>query len=282
MEGCHGSSSAQTRAAGASCSADNQCASGSCRDFACVGDGGNNNGAPRFFVRLGAGASVSYAQQGMRTDRQPCAPNTDTDCTPVEGWRDPQSVADGNANGVPDDVDTTRSYGYDPGPRFSPGDWSQRTPCTSENGYCFYVETAGMVPNWMLRADVGYYVLDWLAIAAELRFQPNSGNTTSNGPSFMLAGLRAEFQLTPPVTSGFHAHAHVGLTFGQVQVFLSRGERSRYAPWAVSGPVGANVGATLGYRFVRNFGIYAQPIVMLQFPDFLFNLDIAGGVEFGF
>jgi hypothetical protein len=49
-----------------------------------------------------------------------------------------------------------------------------------------------------------------------------------------------------------------------------------------SGPVGAQLGVRLGYRFTRNFGVVLSPVANFMLPAFLFDLDLAGGVQVAF
>jgi hypothetical protein len=53
-------------------------------------------------------------------------------------------------------------------------------------------------------------------------------------------------------------------------------------PHVASGLFGVHAGIHLGYRFVRNFGIYVTPEIDLQLGNTLFNIDLAAGVEVAF
>ena len=54
------------------------------------------------------------------------------------------------------------------------------------------------------------------------------------------------------------------------------------APFIISGLAGLPIGATVGYRFHRHFGVFGEVNLMFQFPTFLFNTDITVGLETGF
>ena len=50
-----------------------------------------------------------------------------------------------------------------------------------------------------------------------------------------------------------------------------------------SGLMGAHVGANVRYRINPNFGVFASPEIDIQFPSFMFNLDLTvAGVEAAF
>jgi hypothetical protein len=273
------------------------------------GGGGEEPGetpaGPAFFARLGGMAGLSYVSEGLRADRFPCSFDEaeSIDCFPIEGftsyddaWADLDPDGDGPQvpNGMrdpnegwsdltPEQRQLANLYGAALSNGYVPGG----TPtCDPDNGsvydgtpYCFYVESPGLVANFALRLDVGYYVLPFLAITAGTRIQPISGRGTLARLQ-IYAGL--ELQLTPPTDLGFHVHAHLRGGGGQIQVFLGRGGNSPNAPWGVSGLGMIDFGITAGYRFMRNFGLYLQPNVVFGVPSFLFTLDIGAGLEVGF
>lgn len=261
------SSSSRGRQLGDSCTRDSDCSSGRCDDDMCAASGGGDDGdeepsgdprAPRFFARLGGFAGLSYVTSGMTPDRLPCqyAPD-DPECVDLPGF-------------VSTDPTTWPQFGYD---LCDPSD-------PDGSAACFYVEQSGIAPNFAMRIDLGYYVIDWLAVTAGMRIQPNSGRGSL---SFGQLYLGLEAQLTPPTAIGFHVHAHARfIAYGQVQVFLSRGGNNDTAPWATSGLQGVDFGVTAGYRFMPNFGLYLQPTAVFNLPSFLFTLDVGGGIEVGF
>ncbi|HMI93840.1 MAG TPA: hypothetical protein VK509_20845 [Polyangiales bacterium] len=146
--------------------------------------------------------------------------------------------------------------------------------------YCVRVEQPGIVANLALRGNFGYFLSDSFALSLPLRFQFNAGTSSF---SHMLIGLRGEYLFSPPTTAtGFLAGFFFGATYGQIQVKPPPKDPLRAAPYAKSGPVGAHVGVNLRYRLHRNFGLIVSPEVDVQFPGFLFNMDLMGGAEGAF
>jgi hypothetical protein len=291
MAGCHEGG----RGAGESCTSDSQCSSGHCEDDLCTmggesgGGGGGSSGAPRFFVRVGGGLGLSWVEPGMRADRVPCAPG-DTECTDfaldtpteIQGWPPYDGSYSYNptlwsANGYVPVSGSTEAGGAE-------------TSCSGgldDQGFgnqaCLYVRDSGFVPNFQLRLEVGYFVLDWLGFSAFARVQPISGNGTL---SMALVGARVHFRVydVNPAdggsASGAFVHFHIGGSGGQIQVAVPNNGAS--APYGQSGLGGFHVGSTIGYRFMQNVAIYVNPDFMFQVPQFLFTLDLTGGLEFGF
>lgn len=266
-----------TRGMGESCSSDSECTSGNCDDDLCGASSSSSHddenhddhdddapsGGPAFFARLGGMAGLSFigTNSAIAVDRVPCS------LTDAENCED-----DANYPGLQaSDPSTWQQYGYD---LCNPDD-----PATPNNA-CFYVKNGGVVANGGLRLDIGYYLVDFFAITVGARIQPSSGMGTL---ALAVLNVGVEFQLTPPVESGFHVHAHLRFNVGQTQVFLSRGPNSEFAPWGTTGLFGFDVGVTAGYRFMRNVGLFLQPTAVLLFSNRVaFTLDIAGGLEFGF
>lgn len=291
MPGCENGG----RGAGESCTSDSQCASGNCEDDLCAmsgdsgGGGGGASGAPRFFVRVGGGLGLSWVESGMRADRVPCAPG-DMECTDY-------------ALDTPTEIDNWPSYGS--GYTYNPTSWSANgyvpvsesieaggaeTSCggsLDEQGFgnqaCLYVRDPGFVPNFQLRLEVGYFVLDWLGFSAFARIQPVSGFGTL---SMALIGARVHFRVydvdpsNGGSASGPFVHLHVGGSGGQIQVAVPNNGPA--APYGQSGLGGFHFGSTIGYRFMQNVGVYVSPDLMFQVPQFLFTLDLTAGLEVGF
>jgi hypothetical protein len=146
--------------------------------------------------------------------------------------------------------------------------------------YCVRVEQPGIVANLALRGNIGYFLSDSFALSLPIRFQFNAGTSSF---SHMLIGLRGEYLFSPATTAtGFLAGLFFGATYGQIQVKPPPKDPARLAPYAKSGPVGAHVGVNLRYRLHRHFGLIVSPELDLQFPGFLFNTDLMGGVEGAF
>ena len=304
MPSCHtGAGSHGTRGLGDSCHANSDCSSGNCDDDLCAigsgrhdegGGGGGatqDNGAPRFFTRVSVGVGASYVGSGLPTDRNVCdagaAAGAAGDCGAVSN---PQPIPHAEYTNftLPGQAGMpawSRQYGYDDTGILNDMhrlDASAAQTCPFTDRHCFYVETPGFVANLGLRLDIGYYIVPrWFAVAALLRFQPIAGQGTL---SFMQIGLRIETELTEPVPVGFHVHLHLGFViYGQIQVFLPRAtDRNPYAPWGQSGYQAIDFGSTIGYRFMPNFGIHIQPVLVFNLPTFLFTLDVMAGFEVGF
>ncbi len=290
---------------GDSCSRDSECQSGNCDDDLCAfgqasggrddedrddggddsgGGSGGGSGAPRLFVRVGGGGGFSYVTSGMQADRTPCNPG-DTNCTdyavnPVEEIDSWPTYGDGYAY----NEDTWSRNGYVP-LTVSRESANQETVCNGavdEQGFgnaaCLYVRDPGMVPNFQLRLELGYYFLDWLGVSAFARFQPISGV----GPlSFMLLGARLHFRVFDEGRDqGPSVSVHLGGSAGQIQVAVPN--NGPQAPFGQSGPAGFHFGGHIEYRFNRNVGVFVEPDFMFQLPNFLFNLDTTVGLAFGF
>ena len=267
------SSGGARRGMGESCSSDSECNSGNCEDDLCASGSGGSSGdepgeatassAPAFFARVGGTAGLSFigTNSAIGVDRTPCSLTNADECVPDEDYPGLSRT----------DPATLQQFGYD---LCNP---DEPDPL---NNACFYVKNGGVVANGGLRIDVGYYLVDFLAITLGARIQPSSGQGVL---SLAVLNLGVEFQLTPPVEQGFHVHAHLRFNVGQIQVFLSRGPNSEFAPWGTTGLFGFDVGVTAGYRFMRNFGLFLQPTAVLLFSNRVaFTLDISGGFEVGF
>jgi hypothetical protein len=264
------------RGMGESCSSDSECNSGNCEDDLCAAGSGssssgsqgidepNQSSGPAFFARVAGTAGLSFigTNSAITVDRVPCAIASESDAdTCLDNSLYPGLVAN--------DPSTWQQFGYELCDPEDPG-----------SAACFYVKNGGVVANGGLRIDLGYYLADFFAITLGARIQPNSGQGTL---SLALLNLGVEFQLTPPVDTGFHVHAHLRFNVGQTQVFLSRGPNSENAPWGTTGLFGFDVGVTAGYRFMRNFGLFLQPTAILLFSNRVaFTLDISGGLEVSF
>jgi hypothetical protein len=80
--------------------------------------------------------------------------------------------------------------------------------------------------------------------------------------------------LTKRKARGLMVSAFVGGTFGQIQAKPSAQNETGNEPWIKSGLVGAHVGTTIRYRFTDNLGMFMAPELDLQFPSFLWSLDL--------
>lgn len=272
--------------------------------------------APRFFIRVGGGMGLSYVSPGIRADRVPCNfddleceararangreieyfEDNDFPTSGLGGWHaqgyEAASESNQSASPCAADPDGAGPMTGDPGcMNNSPGSLDgnrgdfEQTPCGvgfDEDGNaldaCLYIRDAGLVPNFQLRLEAGYYVLPMLGFSLFTRIQPISGRGTL-APA--LIGARVHLRvLDEGGDSGPSIALHVGGQVGQIQVSVpNNGPR---APWGQSGLGGIHFGASISYRFIRNVGLFVEPDFIFQFPNFLFTIDLHGGLEIGF
>jgi hypothetical protein len=141
------------------------------------------------------------------------------------------------------------------------------------------VASSGFVAVPVLTATLGYYVTPRLGLAAFGRFQFKHGEKSIG----LGGGLRADLLLTEPAADGFHAGLLGGVLLGRVQAKAPPAVMSMVdGPYASSGPFGVQLGMRLGYRFTRNVGVVVTPAANLMFGNFLFDLDLTGGLQLAF
>ncbi len=259
----------------------------------------------RGFFQLGLAAGMTYVQAGMLADRNPPDNLVFVDKTTGRYVQDPLGKAvpatrflfagsrkDGS-NILPDpatetawvpDQDSSDSEGQVAGE--CPQDNVATGPDpTGKMGlfpsrYCVRVKKPGFVPGLALRGAFGYFVSQRLSLALITRFQFAAGVGTF---SHMLLGGRIEYLLTRPRGTGFMLSGFLGGTFGQIQAQPPTTGNAAIAPWIKSGLQGGNVGLALRYRIVKNFGFFMAPELDLQFPTFLWNIDLTfAGMEAAF
>lgn len=150
------------------------------------------------------------------------------------------------------------------------------------------VKPGGFVAVPVLNFAAGYYFTPRFALALTGRFQMARGRGPLAG---MLLGARAEVLLTQPAERGFRFGLLGGLGVGQIQARPpAQGKGS--GPFATNGALSSNgeagigvaaiLGAHTGYRFMPNLGFTFTPTLNFGFPNFLFALDVAAGVEVAF
>lgn len=213
-------------------------------------DGPGSTDFARFFLQIGGTLGFAYAQAGMTADTAP----------PPGG--NPRDVYENNSPWVAKPSECP-SAGPDDG---------------SPDGYCVSVPTVGFVPNIAIRAALGYFVAPWLSLAAIIRYQPDHGVGQFPG---MLLGGRAEIMLTSPKATGFSMSLFAGGTMGTIHVKPAPKDAQwdAVAPYIISGLGGAHLGTNMRYRFARNVGVFLAPELDVQFPLFLFNIDMTAGLE---
>lgn len=146
--------------------------------------------------------------------------------------------------------------------------------------YCVRVVKPGMVTNLAIRLNPGYFITRSFALSLPLRFQFNAGKGSM---SHMLIGVRGEYMFTDQTkATGIPVSWFFGGTYGQIQAKPPPKDPKRPAPYAISGPFGLHTGVNVRIRIHRNFGFIISPELDVQLPNFLFNADLAGGVEAAF
>ncbi|MCB9666647.1 MAG: hypothetical protein H6715_00790 [Myxococcales bacterium] len=242
------------------CSETEECQQGLvCRDDRCVfqqdgddEDAEASSDAPRFFGHLGMTLGLGWVDGGMRADRSAPAPSDYPESWggALIGWvPEGEGKCSDNDNGNGDD--------------------------------CVEVNTPGVVPTVALRATVGYYIWTRFALAASFRFQLERGSGQMSG---MQIGIRGQYLFTTPRETGLNVAGLLGFTYGQISPKPPQQseEPKKGWPFVLAGLNGANVGAVVGYRFTRNFGVHVTPEFHILFPNVLLNLDLTAGVEVGF
>lgn len=277
---------------GDTCTADGDCGAGlSCEDNFCVSgddDAGDDGDMPRFFVRAGFTLGIGLAQSGRPADSSPQDPDGLCDAVPdpnpddasmgtYEDCRAGRTNGEGevvyNADGRYAGVLAPQNTSYVPSNSNIPGE-----DCSAgSDEYCVRLENPGLLPTYALRLELGYWIVPRFAVSGTVRFQFDAGRGTL---SRLLLGLRGHVQLTTPSATGLNANVFLGTSYGQIQ--LKPPQKGANEPYIISGFNGVQLGGSIGYRFMRNFGIYATPEIHLLFPTFLFNVDVTAGVEVAF
>jgi hypothetical protein len=262
----------------------------------------------RGFFQLGLAAGMTYVQAGMVADRSPPENRIFVDKMAAAGGKfieDPLnnttipttrylfsgSKADpGTGDISPDavsetawvpDADSADSAGAIGGE--CAGDGIATGPMEENllpSRYCVRVKAPGFANGLALRAALGYFVTDHVSLALLTRFQFSAGEGAF---AHMLLGLRAEYMFTNPKPKGLMLSAFTGFTFGQIQAQPPVAGASSDSPWIKSGLQGGHLGMAIRIRVHKNFGFYASPELDLQFPTFLWNIDLfSGGIEAAF
>jgi hypothetical protein len=218
------------------------------------------------YAAVAGGQMVFFPEPGTHDNRL-------TAWLPDADSEDSLSASNGEALGGNCSADGTKT-----GPAYY--DPTMNTGLLLPSRYCVRVKNPGFVPNFALRAAVGHFITDQIGLAAILRFQFSSGEGTL---ASMLLGARGEYMLTARRSRGLMLSAFAGATFGQIQAKPPATGDTEGSPFAKSGLIGAHVGANVRYRINPNFGVYASPEIDIQFPSFMFNLDLTvAGVEAAF
>jgi hypothetical protein len=272
--------------------------------------GTNPKDFKRGFFQLGLALGMTYVQSGMIADRGPRgAGDPDgslgsfifVDKNPPGGFiKDPLNgnippsrfvFAGTNADGTENPATATAwvpdADSSDSLPMPLGGECAADGTATGPNEenllpsrYCVRVKAPGFASGLALRAALGYFVTQNISLALMTRFQFSAGEGTF---SHMLLGARAEYMFSDPKPKGLMVSAFLGGTFGQIQAQPSASGNTDDSPWIKSGLQGGHIGMTFRYRVHKNFGLFASPELDLQFPTFLWNIDLTfAGVEAAF
>jgi hypothetical protein len=274
----------------------------------------------RGFVQLGFGIGLPWVSPGMLADRDP--PKDQVFIHAVNGGRidDPEAlVAAGHADvlrfpgallGVTDeatgqDVGIQQQNAWEPdrdsydgytntngvAEPFSssscPADGKETGPSFTgvdrplfPSRYCVRVNKPGFAQQMMMRANFGYFLTRDFSMALLTRFQFAAGQGSF---AHLLLGLRAEYMFTKTKARGLMVSGFLGGTLGQIQAQPAATNPTGNEPWIKSGLQGAHIGSNIRYRFTNNIGMYMSPELDMQFPTFLWNIDLTVlGAEFSF
>ena len=268
-------------------------------------DDGNPKDFKRGFFQLGLALGMTYVQAGMIADRAPPENRVFIDkangkfvddpinntTVPVDRYLFAGSTADPATGMVSPDPATETGWVPDADSADSAGELggecaADGTPTGPTEGdllpsrYCVRVKAPGFASGLALRAALGYFVSDHISLALINRFQFSAGEGTF---SHMLLGARGEYMFNKPKPKGLMVSTFLGLTFGQIQAQPSTSANSSDLPWVKSGLQGANLGMAFRYRFHKNFGMFIAPELDLQFPTFLWHIDLTfAGLEAAF
>jgi hypothetical protein len=153
-------------------------------------------------------------------------------------------------------------------------------PTMEPSSYCARVPKSGFVVNPALRLNLGYFITPSFALSVPFRLQFSAGKGSL---SHILIGLRGELAFSAPEhATGFPISWFFGGSYGQVQAKPPPKDPKRAAPYVISGPFSVNTGFNVRFRVHRNFGFIVSPEVDVLLPDFLFNMDLSGGIEAAF
>ena len=166
--------------------------------------------------------------------------------------------------------------GIETGPPRMPNDMRPLVP----SRYCVRVKKPGFATQFAMRAAVGYFLAQDFSISLLTRFQFSAGEGTL---AHMLFGARLEYMFTKTKARGLMISGFLGGTFGQIQAQPAAEKPVGGEPWIKSGLQGAHIGTNIRYRFTDNIGMFMAPEFDLQFPTFLWNIDLTVlGAEYAF
>jgi hypothetical protein len=280
MPGCGGNAGL-----GDTCREDKDCGQGLvCQDNFCASgerseddEAEDRADAPRLYIDVTAGVGLAYVGQGMQADAAPPQSVAKAACNVAYG--NPANAPGPNCvtSDMEPDLAKAQQYTEDRG-------WSCDVIQSPDGGITLKnctvaIQTPGFVLTPILNIAIGYYITDRFSLGATGRIQLKSGEGSLAG---IYAGVRGEYLFTQPAADGFHTGMLFGVGFGRIQAQPPAQTKGAEGPFVTSGPVGAQLGVRLGYRFTRNFGVVLSPVANFMLPAFLFDLDLAGGVQVAF
>jgi hypothetical protein len=282
MPGCKGNGGL-----GDTCRQDKDCGEGLyCSDNFCAtgersddDDDGDDSGEkkPRLYIDVTGGVGLAYVGQGMQADAAPPQSVAKAACNVAYG--NPANTPGPNCvtSDMSPDLKKAQKYTEDRG-------WSCDVIASPDGGITLKnctvaIQTPGFVPTPILNVAIGYYITDRFSLGVTGRIQFGSGEGSLAG---IFAGVRGEYLLTAPVAKGFHTGLLFGVGGGRIQAQPPAQTKGAEGPYVTSGPLGVQLGMRLGYRFTRNFGVVLSPAANFMLPAFLFDLDLAGGVQVAF
>lgn len=251
----------------------------------------------RVFIDYQNGGRVADPEQFIKDGRQsdlrfPGAPFGDGKVDPVTGqdlgiqqqnaWEPDRDSYDGYINPMTNAPEAFTSSacpgdGKDTGPPYNGVD---RPYGLYPSRYCVRVNKPGFAPALAMRAALGYFITRDVSLALLMRFQFSAGKGSFSN---MLLGARAEYMFTKTKARGLMVSGFIGGTFGQIQAQPSASNSTGDEPWIKSGLGGAHIGSNIRYRFTENIGFFMAPEFDVQFPTFLWNIDLTVlGGEFAF
>jgi hypothetical protein len=144
------------------------------------------------------------------------------------------------------------------------------------------VNPGGFVAVPVMQIAAGYQFTPKLAGALTARIQLSRGEGALAGT---LIGARGEYLLLSPA-KGLRLSGLASFGIGQMQARPppQKPGIKNLGPFATNGAVGGlgavlTLGTKIGYRFTPNIGVNITPALNFGIPNFLFALDVLGGVE---
>jgi hypothetical protein len=227
---------------------------------------------PQSYVDRGQSDVLRFPGAKLQDDTVPA--DMDFGIAQQNAWEPDQDSYDGYVNPTTNAPEPFTSSscpgdGKDSGPPYNMG--VERPFGLFPTSYCVRVNKPGFAPQMALRANLGYFVTHQTAIALIGRLQFSAGEGTLSN---MLVGARVEYMFTKRKARGLMVSAFVGGTYGQIQAQPPAKNATGNEPWIKSGMAGAHIGTNIRYRFTDNLGIFMAPEFDLQFPTFLWNIDL--------